>query len=382
MTDAGSRRAAIALFASVIFLTGPSGSLVLDAQSPGLPAQTTANPGKALYEAACASCHGPDGRGAPPDAVGFDLALPDFTDCSFATSEPDADWLAIVRHGGPIRGFDRKMPAFGDALSLDEIARTISYIRAFCRDGAWPRGDLNLPRPLVTEKAFPENEAVVTTTIDGTGPEAIGNAFIYERRLGSRTQYEIVVPFNLHKGTATGWARGIGDIAIAAKRVLFHSLEHGAILSAGGEITFPTGKETQGLGDGVTTLEPFLTYSQMLPREGFLHAQAGVERTSDRDRKSSNAFWRTAAGWTFTQGGGAGRSWSPMVELLAARDLESGARTLWDLLPQMQVTLNRRGHIMASGGVQVPLTARDGRGKKLVVYLLWDWFDGGLFSGW
>jgi hypothetical protein len=381
MADARRRLAAIGLFASVI-LAGPCRSLVLHAQSPGVPPYTTANPGKTLYEAACASCHGPDGRGAPRSAVGFDLALPDFTDCSFATPEPDADWAGIVRHGGPIRGFDRRMPAFGDALSADEIARTIAYIRGFCRDAAWPRGDLNLPRPLVTEKAFPENEAVLTTTIDATGPDAIGNAFVYERRLGSRTQYEIVVPFNLQKGTATGWARGLGDIGVAAKRVLFHSLEHGSILSAGGEITFPTGKETQGLGDGVTILEPFLTYSQMLPREGFLHAQAGVERTSDRDRKSSEAFWRTAAGWTFTQNGGAGRAWSPMVELLAARDLESGARTLWDLLPQMQVTLNRRGHIMASGGVQVPLTARDGRGKKLVVYLLWDWFDGGLFSGW
>ena len=78
-----------------------------------MPANAT---GEDIYHAACVTCHGPDGRGAAA-IVGFETPLPDFTDCAFATAEPDPDWLAVVHEGGPIRGLDRHMPAFGDALS-------------------------------------------------------------------------------------------------------------------------------------------------------------------------------------------------------------------------------------------------------------------------
>ena len=89
---------------------------------------------------------------------------PDFTDCSLTTPEADLDWYSVIHQGGPARGFDRMMPAFGDELSEDEIARVIAHIRGFCKERGWPHGDLNMPRALVTEKAYPENEAVLTTT--------------------------------------------------------------------------------------------------------------------------------------------------------------------------------------------------------------------------
>jgi hypothetical protein len=41
-----------------------------------------------LYQRACAACHGTDGRGMPQSTVGFDVELPDFTDCSFADARP------------------------------------------------------------------------------------------------------------------------------------------------------------------------------------------------------------------------------------------------------------------------------------------------------
>jgi mono/diheme cytochrome c family protein len=372
----GDPRHRAATLLAALTLTLPLAVLRVHAQSG------KATAGRALFERACISCHGADGRGAPPSTVGFDLDLPDFSDCKFATPERDGDWHGIIEHGGPLRGFDRKMPAFGDALSSDEITQLIGYLRSFCRDPAWPRGDLNLPRPLVTEKAFPENEAVLTTTVERAGPNAIGNAFVYEHRIGAKTQYEVIVPFNLQQSETAAWTRGLGDVAVAAKLVLFHSLDRGSILSAGGEITFPTGKESLGLGDGHTILEPFAAFSQILPRDGFLHVHAGLEYPKGTAEASNEAYWRTALGWSLTQNGGAGRSWSPMLEVLAARELEKGARTAWDLVPQMQVTLNKRGHVMASAGIQLPVNEREGRGKKLIVYLLWDWFDGGFFSGW
>ena len=72
--------------------------------------------GKDVYQTACVSCHGVEGKGAPRTAVGFDTRLPDFTDCSFATKEPDGDWSATIHNGGPARGFSTIMPAFRDVL--------------------------------------------------------------------------------------------------------------------------------------------------------------------------------------------------------------------------------------------------------------------------
>jgi hypothetical protein len=30
----------------------------------------------------------------------------------------------------------------------------------------------------------------------------------------------------------------------------------------------------------------------------------------------------------------------------------------------------------------MPVNLREGRSTRFMVYLLWDWFDGGLFDGW
>ena len=84
--------------------------------------------------AACAACHGPDGRGAPQTAVGFDVPLPDFTDCSFNSREPSADWFAIGHDGGPVRAFDARMPAFGQALTRPQLEMAVAYIKDFCDD--------------------------------------------------------------------------------------------------------------------------------------------------------------------------------------------------------------------------------------------------------
>lgn len=336
--------------------------------------------GEDIYRGACAGCHASDGKGNPRSVVGFETALPDFTDCSFASPEAELDWVAVVANGGPIRALDRKMPAFGDLLTLEQITRVVDYVRNFCSDESWPRGELNLPRALVTEKAFPENEAVVTTTLS-RDPGSMSNEFLYERRIGARSQYEIVVPFNLQRrDAATGWNRGLGDIEVAFKHVMFHSSRTGSIFSIGSDLILPTGKETLGLGGGRTVIEPFAAFGQILPKAGFLQFQAGFERPITRQEATTEGFWRTAAGKTFTQGWG--RAWSPMVEVLGAREFESGARTEWDVIPQIQVTLSTRQHVMLNAGFRFPVNDRHERNKAFMVYLLWDWFDGGLFSSW
>ena len=41
-----------------------------------------------------------------------------------------------------------------------------------------------------------------------------------------------------------------------------------------------------------------------------------------------------------------------------------------------------RQHVLVNIGVRTPLSQRSERGSSVLVYLLWDWFDGGFFSGW
>lgn len=333
-----------------------------------------------VYRAACLNCHGPAGKGAPQTTLGFDLPVPDFTDCSFATREPDSDWLAVIAGGGPARAFSKLMPAFREALTQEEMEAALRHVRGFCGNEAWPRGELNLPRPLVTEKAFPEDEAVITTAITPEGGTSVANKLVYEKRLGARSQVEIVVPYGFADGGA-GWVNGIGDVAFGLKRALYHDHRKGTIFSVTGEVVLPTGDEKDGFGKGYTIFEPFVTFGQVLPGDSFLQFQGGIEIPSHSGRAAKEAFWRTTIGKSISQNV-YGRTWSPMVEVIGFRELEDGQRTRWDLVPQMQVTLSTRQHIMANVGVRVPVSDREGRHPQILFYLLWDWFDGPLFGGW
>jgi mono/diheme cytochrome c family protein len=201
-------------------------AMVLAAVPATLESQNSAPlTGRQLYTAACANCHGSDGRGAPDSVVGFaDPPRPDFTDCSFASREAAADWSAIVHEGGPVRAFARRMPAFGKALSREQIELVVSYVLDLCRDKSWPRGELNLPRATATEKAFPEDETVLTANaITSRGSREVMSTLIYERRIGSQTQWELAIPFGVRERQPGRWTGlELGDIALAIKRAVIH----------------------------------------------------------------------------------------------------------------------------------------------------------------
>ena len=73
-----------------------------------------------------------------------------------------------------------------------------------------------------------------------------------------------------------------------------------------------------------------------------------------------------------------------MLEVIVTGSLPEGRANVvdTDLVPQLQVTLSRRQHLLLGVGVRVPLTHTSRRPTRVVAYLLWDWFDGGLFEGW
>ena len=41
------------------------------------------------------------------------------------------------------------MPAFGDALTDEQIEGLVHYLWSLCSDKQWPRGDLNFPRAIL-----------------------------------------------------------------------------------------------------------------------------------------------------------------------------------------------------------------------------------------
>jgi hypothetical protein len=340
--------------------------------------------GREIYHSTCAACHGADGRGAADKLRGFEkpATFPDFTRCRATAREPDVFWSAILHNGGPGRGFSEIMPSFRETLSDEEITEVMEYVRQFCREPAWPRGNMNFPRALVTEKAFPEDEMVVDMAINAEGDTAITSRVVYEKRLGPRGQLDVVMPFKFQKPAGGDLQSGVGDLVAGYKHVLLSNLRTGSIFSVSGETVFATGNAERDMGKGVTVFEGFAAYGQILPKQAFLHFQTGIELPVDTDKANRAVFWRTVVGKSFAPDKGLGRQWSPMVELLADREIASGERINWDILPQFQVTLSRRQHIRANVGIRLPVNDFGPRPTQVLFYLMWDWFDGGLRDGW
>lgn len=357
-------------------------------------AQTTENrlkleTGEEIFYAACAGCHGPDGKGQPQHILGFEPppTFPDFTDCSGSTRESDTQWNAVIHQGGSARAFSEIMPSFGPpetpALTDDQIGKVIRYLRTFCaEDPKWPSGDFNVPRPMFTEKAFPEDEIVYLNAVNLESPLGYSNNLIIEKRLGAITNLEFRFRGNFNQLPSGGWKGSVGDTSIEYKRSLLVNNRTGSLLGWGSEIIIPTGNPNNG-GGGITQLEEFLTYTQLLPKRSYFLQQVGVEGPPfRRHQKMIQAYSRTMVGKTFLADKGFGRAFSVSNEFVATRNF--GPQQSWtlDVVPQVQVTVSRRQHMRLGVGVSVPAVNIQQRATQLVFYWLWDTFDGGFFEGW
>jgi mono/diheme cytochrome c family protein len=350
--------------------------------------------GREIYEAACAACHGPHGEGTPKVVAGFEPpeTFPHFNKCDETTPEFTRDYKAVILNGGAARGFSHIMPSFSGALTSKQIDQVIVYLRSFCSEPGWPLGELNVPRALVTEKAFPESETVVTSAINTSGRAGVSNELDYERVLDKRDQLEVAIPFDWARQEGGSSAGGIGDIAVGVKRVLFARLDTprdgpisdstGSILSVQGEVLLPTGSWRHGFGNGEPGFGVFAAYDQLFPAQTFLQLQAGFELPLRATHVERSAYVRSAFGKTIAEADGSGRLWTPMLEVVADRDLAGGATTDYDVVAEFQVTLNRRQHIRAALGYLVPVNDTAGRPRQIELYFLWDWFDGGIREGW
>lgn len=359
-----------------------AGTVVLFSQTIKQRSHDVKN-GERIYKSGCITCHGADGTGAPQTLTEFKRpdTFPDFTRCEQTTPEPNSAWKDVIVNGGRARAFSEIMPAFGQLLTSDQIDDLIAYMRTFCRNNHWARGELNLPRALITEKAFPEDEEVISTAVNANGAAGVTTDIIHEQRFGVHNQIEVDVPLQFQNQNQT-WYGGVGDTTLGVKREMWSSLRSGSILSLFGGVIVPSGNKNRGFGTGTTTFETFAAYDQLFPTNTFIQFQAGANLPRHTDVAPQTVYWRTALGQSFAADHGLGRLWSPMVEFVADRDLMSGAKTRWNIVPEMQVTISPRQHIRANVGFSQPFANSTGQQKRVVFYLLWDWADGKLLQGW
>jgi mono/diheme cytochrome c family protein len=371
------------ILAVAAFLAVFSGGLTGQNSGPAPSGKLKLDTGEEIFRGGCISCHGPDGKGQPQNIAGFEKpdTFPDFSDCPTSTPEADVQWRAIITNGGTAKSFSQIMPSFKDLLTPQQIDKVIAYLRGFCTEQTWPRGDLNLPRAFITEKAFPEDESVVTTTLNTQGAPGVGSAVVYEKRVGARGQIEANVPYNFAHDSGA-WQSGFGDLTLGYKHVLFHSLKTGSIFSLLGEVTAPTGDSIKGTGSGTTIFETSAAFGQLFPKDAFIQVHTGAELPAHTNVAPQAYYLRTALGKTFATDHGLGRRWTPMAEFIYDRDLVKGAPNNWTIVPELQIPLSKRLHVLGGIGYAIPANHTEDRQRQAMFYVLWDFADGKLTEGW
>jgi hypothetical protein len=316
-----------------------------------------------------------DGRGAP-DASAIKVPLPDFTHCQVSTREPDADWSALVAHGGPFLGMSMQMPAFGDALTPSEITAVLDHVRSFCKDPRWPRGELNFRRPVFVTKAFPEDEALIAFAFENATSERVYTTELsIERRLGSRGQVELALPLPAIEDKNGATVAGFGDLALAYKHVLYASLLHRSIVSLATDLVLPSGDRDRGLGDGTTTFEPALLTGHSLAGV-VLQTQFRAVVPIDVDRAPRHFLYRFALQYPL---GPLKNALVPGLEVELGQKIAGEFRDYGVLGPSLYVPLSRRGHVALGVGAQVPVTTHRPFDYRLAAFFLWEYLDGGIW---
>ncbi len=317
-----------------------------------------------MWDAWCSRCHGKDGSGKV-DVPTITVEPMDFTDCSITTPEGDPDWEAVIAKGGPITGLSSQMPAFGDFLTPAQISEFVGFIKQFCKEAGWPSGNLNLPRPLFTEKAFLENEFILAPVAshEKGWPAEYEMDAIYERRLGKRTQIEFILPIgSLDPGG--GRRTGVGDVELGFK-VALNPMTSNHLVSAGFDVVLPTGKRSRGFGGGMAIFEPYVATATTIGSQSHLQVQLKLELPQHHAWRDRTTVYNIYVGHdakllpsTFTFG----------IELNGENDEVA-------LTPQIRKGLSKSGALAGAFGVRLPLNRRDEQGVKWVGYLLWEYLE-------
>jgi hypothetical protein len=282
-----------------------------------------------------------------------------------------------LAHGGVGLGLSPQMPAFADALTDQQIHLVIEYIRRFCTDPRWPRGELNFRRPLVTSKAFPEDELVLIprVTKGRNGVRDWVTEVSFERRVGPRGQVEIALPFAAHDVTGGATTGGVGDMTLASKYVLYADLPSLTIASVSLDLVLPSGDRDRHLGDGTVSFEPSLLAGKEISNFVMQGQIRGVAPL-DENRADRGVRYRFAFSYPLSP---LKRAWVPGLELEVVQNVTARQHHLF-LTPEIYKGLTKRGHVAVAMGAQFPVAGdADPFDYRVLAFLLWEYADGGLW---
>ena len=125
---AGTATGRIGRWAAIILVLGGAAALTVGLLAGSPTAPPGPEPGRTLFQARCATCHGADGRGQSWRARLLllrpgNLAAPETAALS------DQYLQDIIRHGGSSFG-KPGMPSFGFTVAENEIRALVAYLRA------------------------------------------------------------------------------------------------------------------------------------------------------------------------------------------------------------------------------------------------------------
>lgn len=326
----------------------------------------TQRSGKALFVQHCARCHTTRAAGLDPSHplfANFEAPPADFTDPLFNSMEPAADWFRVVKNGGPTMGLSTQMPAHAGRLTDEEIRLVVAYLKTVPDTRCYPRGEVNLRRPIITKKAFPETELLFLGRWDDAEPNEWKSTVYYGHRLGRRWSVEA------KPSHVTGGDKNEFEMELGAKFAAYPGQD--LLVTIGAEAEFSL--EFEELPVAIPYLAHASRLGEHFTLQGALDAEIPLEDAGDgRVRLSEAVHWLTT---------NRPRGLFPALEVTGWVPFSSEAELGMSLTPQLFWAMSKRGHVALTAGVEIPLRGAeyDWRGHT---FLLWDIADGPFWEGW
>jgi len=307
--------------------------------------------GKVVFQQSCFLCHGVDAKGNGYLAASLPVQPANLTSCRIVSEDPVEMIEGVVRHGGAWAGLSPAMPAWEGTLTDQQIADVASYVKTLCTDPNWVPGELNLPRALITGKAFPEQEAILGARF-GRNSNKVTELFAeLEYRVNGRTGIEVTPRYQWMTGMG-GSESGIGDTSISVRHVVAWDPVQLWLATIGLELSLPTGSKSRGLGTGEVVWEPFVRGGWDWHQVVLQTSLALVLPTETSNTNAAFAY-DIAIGRYFQPD--PRLQITPMVEFNSETRMTGTARgaTMSAVLPEVRVKWLQWS---AAVGVQVPIT--------------------------
>lgn len=340
--------------------------------------------GKEIFLNHCAVCHGPAGKPDTDNPMFEQMGVvpANFTDALFNSREPAKDWFLVVKEGGAAKGFSEVMPAFKEQLSDEEIHDVVEFIKTLAGNHGYPSGDMNFILPIRTKKAFPEDEIVwkfrFQDDANNSNRDELRNVLEIEKRIFKRTQVSVELSHKFDDAIDNGNGN-FDQVEPGIKHVVYEDPAAKAIASLGMFFAFKT-EEHAASDEFIPYIAAAKQLTDTVTLQGTARSSLPFDRFADGNVELSAVMHWSPSLWP--------RSIKPGLELVSSfpldRDTGNSRKEFaqFSLIPQAQMGLNKRGHVMLNVGAEVPLNDTERYDYRAYVYLIWDFADGGLFDGW